>query len=368
MRALYPDGHARSDRGGPDGAAGRPRAVRTATLERARARAHPCRARRDRRADLVGPHRARPGRRRGRGSRPRGGARRGGPARPALRALLEDLPAPARDVLQPALAQRRRARAGVDRRPRAPDRRRRPAPDRHRRARDVRRALRHPARPTSSSSSARSRAARCSAAAAAFAAGPGGSSTSAPATRTTRSTTTPTCSGSSPTRSSGPRRVRTSRAPCRAAPMAPRGWFAVTGHLDSRCASASSASAGPASSTSPPTTRIPDTQVVALAGLEDRPRAKLAAQLRDRARGRGLGGPAGGRGPRRGQRLRPDLPARPDRHRGAEARHPRALREADRARRGRGRSAWSGPPARPTACSTSPSTTASAATSRSSRP
>ena len=53
-----------------------------------------------------------------------------------------------------------------------------------------------------------------------------------------------------------------------------------------------------------------------------------------------LEGPAEGRGPRRGQRLRPDLPARPDRDRRAEARPPRALREADRARRARGRTRW----------------------------
>ena len=125
VRALYPDGMHATIAAGLDDARSATRVrVRTATLEQPEHGLHPGRPGRHRRADLVGPHRARPGRRRGRRARPRGGARRDGSARPALRALLEDLPAPARDVVQPALAQRGRARAGVDRRPRAPDRRR----------------------------------------------------------------------------------------------------------------------------------------------------------------------------------------------------------------------------------------------------
>ena len=103
------------------------------------------------------------------------------------------------------------------------------------------------------------------------------------------------------------------------------------------CASASSASAGPASSTSPPTTRSPARRSSRSPASRSRSREELAARYRIEHRRRALGGPAGRRGPRRGQRRRADLPARPDRHRGAGARHPRPVREADRARRARGR-------------------------------
>ena len=189
-----------------------------------------------------------------------------------------------------------------------------------------------------------------------------GSSTSAPATRTTRSTTTPTSSGSSPTPSSGPRRVPTSRAPFPAAR-----WRRAAGSHDRASARRRRR---PRLGRPAAPRRLP--LAPGHAGRRARrPRGRSARQarqeVRDRARRRGLEGPAEGRGPRRGQRLRPDLPARPDRDRGAEARLPRALREADGARRARGRRGWSGPPARPTASSTSPSITASAATSRSSR-
>ena len=366
-RAL-PRRHARDDRGGPRAVAGRPRARAHRDARAARARAHRGRAGRHRRADLVGPHRARPGRRRV--VERVHAAVLGGMGLLALHSahyskIFQRLLG---TLVQPALAQRRRARAGVDRRPRAPDRRRRPAPDRHRRARDVRRALRHPGARRARLRQLVRRRRGVPRRLLLSRAAPGGSSTSARATRTTRSTTTPTCSGSSPTRSSGPRRVRTSRAPLPGSPMAPRGWFS------DRAIS------------------------TAAARRRRRPRLGRPAAPRRLRRASGhrrssaLAGPGGrargpssprqygiehavadwkdlldGRGPRRGQRLRPDVPARADRDRGPRARHPRALREADRARRGRGASAWSGPPARPTACSTSPSTTASAATSRSSR-
>src|SRR3954465_9880836 len=141
-------------------------------------------------------------------------------------------------------------------------------------------------RPTSSSSSAPSRAARCSAAAAAFGAAPGGSSTSAPATRTTRSTTTPTCSASWPTPSSGPRRVPTSRAPLPTAR-----WRPATGSHDRASARRRrrprlgrppplrAGVVGPGGAGQQPLAAYqshPDTEIVALAGLEDGPRAKLA--------------------------------------------------------------------------------------------
>ena len=126
------------------------------------------RARRHRRAHLVGPHRPRRGRRRGRRPRAGRGPGRDGPAGAALGPLLE--------ALQARCSARAAACAGATpasaswcgrSRPSHPIAARRPAPDRDRGAGDVRRALRHPRSPTSSCSSARSRAARCSAAAAA---------------------------------------------------------------------------------------------------------------------------------------------------------------------------------------------------------
>ena len=162
VRAIYPDGmHATI------AAALRERRVRSPHRHARPARARPDagRARRHRRAHLVGPHRPRPGRRRRGRARARRGARRHGPARAALRPLLEDLQAPARHRLQPALAQRRRARAGVDGRPEPPDRGRRPAPDHDRRAGDATASRSTSPRRTNWCSSARSRGERCSAAA-----------------------------------------------------------------------------------------------------------------------------------------------------------------------------------------------------------
>ena len=88
----------------------------------------------------------------------------------------------------------------------------------------------------------------------------------------------------------------------------------------------------------------PDTTVAALAGLEDRPRAKLAARYGIEHAVAEWKDLLDGRGPRRRQRLRPDVPARADRDRGARARPPRAVREADRARRGRGAAHGQGRP------------------------
>ena len=215
--------HARRDRGRAARICSATRcSVRTATLDQPEHGLTDGGPGRDRRPDVVGPHRPRRGRRRGRRPRARRRARRDGPARAALGALLEDPQAPARHLLQPALAQRGRARAGVDGRPVAPDRGRRPAPDRDRRAGDVRRALRHPGARRARLHLVASRAARCSAAAAASRAARAGSSTSAPATRTTPSTTTPTSSACWPTRCCGPR-------PARAAPSrtrrTPRDWY-----------------------------------------------------------------------------------------------------------------------------------------------
>ena len=103
-------------------------------------------------------------------------------------------------------------------------------------------------------------------------------------------------------------------------------------------------------------------------GWRSRSAAELAREYGIDARGRALGGPAGARRPRRGQRRRAHLPARPDRDRRARARHATCCREKPIAlQRAAGATRWSRPRARPTACSTSPSTTASAATSRSSR-
>ena len=112
---------------------------------------------------------------------------------------------------------------------------------------------------------------------------------------------------------------------------------------------------------------LPGVELAAIAGLEDAVRAELADAPRRRAPRRALGGPARDRRARRGQRRRAHVPARADRARGARARPPRAVaRSRSRApsggeRDGRRRRA------RPTACSTSRSTTASAATSRRSR-
>ena len=104
--------------------------------------------------------------------------------------------APARHVVQPALAQRGRARARVDGRPGAPDRRRRAAADRDRRPGDVRRALRHPAARRARVHQLVRRRRGVPRRLLLHAAARGrGSSTSARAIRSTRSTTTPTCSG-----------------------------------------------------------------------------------------------------------------------------------------------------------------------------
>ena len=83
---------------------------------------------------------------------------------------------------------------------------------------------------------------------------------------------------------------------------------------------------------------LPGAQVVAHRRPRGRPsRKELAARYRIEHAVARLGGPAGPRRPRRGQRRRAHLPARSDRDRRAGARHPRAVREADRARRARGR-------------------------------
>ena len=138
---------------------------------------------------------ARRGAGRNRGPYPRSGARRHGAHRPALGAFLQDLQAPDGHELRSEVAGRGRARAALGGRAGSPDRGRPTGKDRAGAGGDVRRAFRHPRRPTSWCSSAGSRAARCSAAAAAFAAAPVGSSISARATRPIRPTTTRRSSG-----------------------------------------------------------------------------------------------------------------------------------------------------------------------------
>ena len=224
VRAIYPEGmHATIASGLIDAARRRgPGAHRHARPARARAdRGGPGR---DRRAHVVGPHRPRRCRATRSSTRVHD-AVLGGMGLLALHSAhySKILKRAARHLLQPALAQRRRARAGVDGRPVAPDRAGRPAPDRDRRAGDVRRALRHPgarrARVRLQLRGRRGVPQRLLLRRAARA----GSSTSAPATRSTPSTTTRTSSGCWPTRCSGPRRARAGRCRTRPSPRATGG-------------------------------------------------------------------------------------------------------------------------------------------------
>ena len=223
VRAIYPDGHARDDRRRAGALLGEGVRVRTATLDQPEHGLTDGGAGGDRRPDLVGPHRPRRGRRRDRRPRARRRARRHGPARAALRPLLQDLQAPAGHLLQPALAQRRRARAGLDRRAVAPDRGRRPAPDRDRRAGDVRRALRHPGARRARLHLLVRRRRGVPRRLLLHAAARAGSSTSAPATRSTPSTTTRTSSGCSPTRVLWAAPADPRRHPVPGSPQVPRG-------------------------------------------------------------------------------------------------------------------------------------------------
>ena len=359
-------GHARRDRRGHRRAARRWRQRPHGHARRARARAHPRGARRHRRADVVGPRRARRGRRRGGGPRPRRGARRDGTDRAALRALLEDLPAPARHLVQPALAQRRRARAGVDRRPRAPDRGRRPAADRARGARDVRRALRHP----------RARRARVRQ----LVRGRRGVPRRLllPPRRGADLLLQPRRPGlpdlprpRRPARDRQRRRWAAPRPGVRRAvpgsPESPRGWFEGERAASRACASASSASAGRASSTSPPTTRCRARRSSRSPGSRSPCATELAdeygiehrvARWEDLLELDGLDAVSV---------AVPTFLHAPIAIAALERGLHVLSREADRAQRGRGDRDGRRPRARPAACSTSRSTTASAATSRSSR-
>ena len=111
VRRIYPDGiHVAIADGLRDGA-GRHDPHRHA--RRAGARPDRGGAGGDRRADLVGPRRPPRGVRCGRGPRPAPGAAGDGPDRPALGALLADLPAPDGHLVRPDLARGRRPRAAV---------------------------------------------------------------------------------------------------------------------------------------------------------------------------------------------------------------------------------------------------------------
>ena len=165
-----------------------------------------------------------------------------------------------------------------------------------------------------------------------------GSSTSARATRTIPSTTTRTSSGCSPTRSQWAA-PRLRPAPRRAARSRRVGWFE---RALNRCASASSGVGWAGQQHIKAYAALDGVELVgdrrARGGRARGARRGVSASRISVARWEDL---LDARRPRGRQRRRADVPARADRDRGARARAPRPLREADRARTAPRRTRWS---------------------------
>ena len=144
VQKLYPDGMHTTIAAGISEHLGDRAVVRVATLDQPEHGLERGSPGGDGRAHVVGPHRPRPGGRRGRRAGEATCPAGHGPRRAALGPLVEDLPLIDGDELQPAVAFYWRARARLDRQCRPSDHEGGPARLRHRGPGDVRGTLRHP--------------------------------------------------------------------------------------------------------------------------------------------------------------------------------------------------------------------------------